>query len=866
MRFDVLSYLRGKKGLPLSGMDVDSIVSYSLGKKAAQNVGTSAVLGKAILGQAILGRGRKLRKLGTPTIRLLSWEGPDAPIILDTPVIYLSTEDVPVVPDEPEIVKLVAPTIRLEEISEPGDDPAVTKLDAPAIYLEVVAEPEEPEVPDEPEEPEIVKLDAPVIYMETVAEPEVTRKSASGNVINLTDSADAALYSLKVYGKSDQGVTSTGAQLLDMTGAVGGEASGITVTTHDDGSYTVVGTPEAYHVNIWLLGRYIMTTPLFTLQPGSYYVTGAYLYSNDGTNVKEFSNGFTLTEETAITAVRVDAVEIGKVYNDRIYPMLNAGTKALPWEAYTGGVAVPTPDDPNEIMNVENPNVTVYGNNLLKHTAESKTVNGVTFTANSDGSVTANGTATANVFVKIGTIEQLPAGDYIANGCPDGGNTATYFGTIYKVVNGSNSTLATLIGKDVSFSVTEPTEISYMMRIANGTKVSNLTFKPMIRLASIADDSYEIGVQTVSTKKVLRGIKTSDASLATYTDADGQMWCADYVDFERGFYVQKIGSMAVTKDSPFGVGELATSQRVSVNPDRMMDNGANRRTDIMCDSLLVSKDGTLYSCFNYEKRVIMFLGVDNEEDLYAFMADRTIMLYYPLATTILRPLAEAEIAAYKALHTHDPETTIICEGHMEIEYAAKGSSDVDPEEPEVPEEPIEPEEPELPKLDAPVVYIVEGEDITDQFSWHNNGGIQYSNGDITDSSILKYSDPVDVSGAERITLAFMDFTAHNGNAVGYGVVFFDENDAHISGYRFQKGNTEPGKPERTVLTIDVPEGATTMRTSYAMDEETYGAFFAYVVRKPEVEPEDPVVPKLDAPSIYLETKKLDTPEIRMEEF
>ena len=606
MRFDVISYLRGKKGLPPSGMDIDSIVSYCLGKKASANAGTSAVLGKAILGQAILGKGRKLRKLGTPTIRLLSWEGPDAPVILDTPVIYLSTEDVPVVPDEPEIIKLDAPTIRLEEISdpgeEPGDDPVVTKLDAPEIYLEVIAEPEEPEVPDEPDEPEIAKLATPVISLETIEsknnqlfnvetvdnrgirvndgityENDSWRLSAfipcaantdycfsqtnkvyyqcavvfydadknfiegisygendtlyktfrtpeeaaymrvsysvvvSGNAVdrgNLMLNEGTEPLPWEPYVETENPEISSRKQLLNMSGAKGGTSNGMTVEVYEDGSYLLTGTAELDYANVWLLGGYSSTKELFTLKAGRYYVSGVDLFSYDGTTRNVYRNAFVLAKETAITAVRVPTLEKGKTYNDRIYPMLNAGTEPLPWEPY--------------------------------------------------------------------------------------------------------------------------------------------------------------------------------------------------------------------------------------------DNSTN----------------------------------------------------------------------------------------------------VEPEEPEVPE---------LPKLDAPDVYIVEGEDITDQFTWHNNGGVQYNNGEIASSGILKYSDPVDVIGAEKITLAFMDLTAHDGNAVGYGLAFFDENDAHISGYNFQKGNTEPGKPERTILTIDVPEGAATMKTTYAMDEETYGAFFAYVVRKP-AEPETPVVPKLDAPTIYLQNE------------
>ena len=57
----------------------------------------------------------------------------------------------------------------------------------------------------------------------------------------------------------------------------------------------------------------------------------------------------------------------------------------------------PTPDNPIEIVvsgsdgSVE---VVSCGKNLLKNNATTKTINGVTFTVNEDGSVTANGTAT----------------------------------------------------------------------------------------------------------------------------------------------------------------------------------------------------------------------------------------------------------------------------------------------------------------------------------------------------------------------------------------------------------------------------------------------------------------------------------------
>jgi hypothetical protein len=45
---------------------------------------------------------------------------------------------------------------------------------------------------------------------------------------------------------------------------------------------------------------------------------------------------------------------------------------------------------------------------------------------------------------------------------------------------------------------------------------------------------------------------------------------------------------------------------------------------------------------------------------------------YILAKTIETPLSETEIAAYRAMHTNKPNTTILNDGgaHMKVEYAA----------------------------------------------------------------------------------------------------------------------------------------------------------------------------------------------------
>lgn len=131
------------------------------------------------------------------------------------------------------------------------------------------------------------------------------------------------------------------------------------------------------------------------------------------------------------------------------------------------------------------------GKNLLENTATTKTVNGVTFTVNSDGSVTANGTATdrANFDIFTNKNALIPIGNYIVNGCPKGGSLSSYRFQIY---NKTTSSGANDYGDGVELNISNLTdEITPQITIYGGYTANNLTFYPMLRLASIEDSTYE---------------------------------------------------------------------------------------------------------------------------------------------------------------------------------------------------------------------------------------------------------------------------------------------------------------------------------------------------------------------------------------
>ena len=130
--------------------------------------------------------------------------------------------------------------------------------------------------------------------------------------------------------------------------------------------------------------------------------------------------------------------------------------------------------------------------NLLKNTAVSKTQNGVEFTVNGDGSVTANGTATANADLDI-TVNNLQDGKYILSGCPEGGGNSTYSVILYRInaSNGFDFMVSNSGGDTVKGVSSNTKKYVVRIRIANGYTAENLTFRPMLRYAEIADDTYE---------------------------------------------------------------------------------------------------------------------------------------------------------------------------------------------------------------------------------------------------------------------------------------------------------------------------------------------------------------------------------------
>ena len=167
---------------------------------------------------------------------------------------------------------------------------------------------------------------------------------------------------------------------------------------------------------------------------------------------------------------------------------------------------------------------------------------------------------------------------------------------------------------------------------------------------------------TLQTPNGLPGIPVSSGG--NYTDESGQQWICNEIDLKRGKYVQRVGHNANVNDWVRMPGKPAiesTTSRFALNIENI-DN--YKYSPCICNRLSYAKvdswgtEGT-YITINEtsSKRIFARIeGITSLEDFRAAMPDLEVI--WLLETPIETDLPAEEIAAYKALHTYSPTTTV----------------------------------------------------------------------------------------------------------------------------------------------------------------------------------------------------------------
>ena len=197
----------------------------------------------------------------------------------------------------------------------------------------------------------------------------------------LPNSLKAPLERVELIGNSTQ-FTTTGAQLTPLSQDNLYNKDGLTAAMKPDGSVNIIGTPTKQFASV-------MAIEIIGLEAGTYYISGGSI--NDGKIVYQcnvtradgsreyFSNRLMelkSDDQYRLYLLTYNSSNLTEV-NDTIYPMLNKGSKALPFEPYTGGNPSPSPDYPQEIKSVGKKvdekcllDLKIIGKNLLNVSTE----------------------------------------------------------------------------------------------------------------------------------------------------------------------------------------------------------------------------------------------------------------------------------------------------------------------------------------------------------------------------------------------------------------------------------------------------------------------------------------------------------------
>lgn len=499
--------------------------------------------------------------------------------------------------------------------------------------------------------------------------PAIVEK-ASGEMLNVTDSSDLGLKGLKVFGKGEQAKT-TGAQLFQPKKENLTTNDGLTGVINSDGSVTMTGTPtkryaQAYFENVSSFpeGKYFISGGSHEVSTLTFQVD---ITRQDDTieYLRNTAMEFKADDKSRRVMIKYDSPDLQKT-NYTIYPMLNVGETQAPYEPYTGNQPSPNPDYPQEIKipgSDGSLEVRVFGAQLITKTYTSATINGITYTVNDDGSVTANGKATSNSFFVLSILPKV--NDVFLSGGKSESISIVYTNMVNKGY------------KDVGNGIYIPNQFDYekypnsriQIQITEGTTVTNEIIRPMLNAGSTALPWEPCKLQplTLSTPNGLPGIPVDSGG--NYTDAEGQEWVCDEVDFKAEKYIRRVYTETVSLSAQEGEGGVRYVGKTTYAPGRI---------EAISSTLQYNRVA------GYTTNGVRAVVNNNDIQVVAHYEDKILTeidLMYVLKTPIETDLTSEEIAAYRTLHTNYPSTVVTTDADlkpgMEMEYVADTKSYID---------------------------------------------------------------------------------------------------------------------------------------------------------------------------------------------
>ena len=500
---------------------------------------------------------------------------------------------------------------------------------------------------------------------------DVKKKTAEGNPISVRSLARMHP-GLSVMGKSTQRTT-TGAQLGNLPDLEPTEKKGITWSCNG-GVVTVNGTATENSNTLDIL---YSDVPIVA---GEYFSSGTTDHVSvyvevvkDG--VVQYKSGHFTLDGTETSMRFYLMVSKGYTINNVVvYPMLNAGSTALPWEPYTGGQPSPSPDYPQEISSVGDDGsiqVTVGGRNLFDISKAGY------FAVNSYGMKVER----QGEYLVISGICDAPESLNLVVAFLLCGIDKDFYGKYFWMYIEEHQNI-NLNYKPSCYADKGGFDINISFKLNANNTYTYLKFKLMVteETGTFPYEPYkQPQILTIQTPNGLLGIPVDSGG--NYTDESGQQWVCDEIDFKRGKYVQRVSKVVVDgvnvkfEDNNTGFWNLPNFTAPGINQAAGVPYSSNYFPEYIFGGNLPYD-----FIFTMDENINPYFSSDDE--LNAFCAEKytdgqPLEIYYPM-DPIETDLTQEQMEAYASLHTNRPTTIITATdgAGLKLTYKTKKSLEV----------------------------------------------------------------------------------------------------------------------------------------------------------------------------------------------
>ena len=181
----------------------------------------------------------------------------------------------------------------------------------------------------------------------------------------------------------------------------------------------------------------------------------------------------------------------------------------------------------------------------------------------------------------------------------------------------------------------------------------------------------------IATPNGLPGIPVSSGG--NYTDANGQQWICDEIDFARGVHIQRVG-LASKKMRQYSLRAIESQLGLFQVLDFKVKKSSPVMSNLFIDGYTHGVNYTISTKRGDTDNVYFYYSeYTTTEALISAKGEDVLTIAYVLEAPIETPLSEEELAAYAHLHTYKEVHTVSNDAgaYMELEYVMDAKKYID---------------------------------------------------------------------------------------------------------------------------------------------------------------------------------------------